>query len=112
VTLSVDDVAVTDVLYANKLTLLSYDATKAPIGTFAGRPEGSLVTIGVTDYAIHYADIEPGLNFDAPASGTGFNYVTLTAVPEADAFILGGLICMVVGLVHGGRKLFPKVAST
>ena len=45
VTLSVDDIALTDAVYANKLTLLSYDATKAPIGTFAGRPEGSLVTI-------------------------------------------------------------------
>ena len=111
VTLSVDDIALTDAVYANKLTLLSYDATKAPIGTFAGRPEGSLVTIGVTGYTIHYADIEPGLNFDAPGAGSGFNYVTLTAVPEADAFMLGGLVCMVVGIVHGGRKLFPKIAS-
>jgi autotransporter-associated beta strand protein len=97
VTLSVSDLATTPVVYANKFTLLSYDATKTPIGTFAGTPEGSLVTIGVTDYSIHYADLSPGVNFDAPVAGTGFNYVTLTAVPEARSFLLVGLVCVVLG---------------
>jgi autotransporter-associated beta strand protein len=106
VTLSVSDLNPTPVLYANKFTLMSYDATKAPIGTFAGRPEGSLVTIGVTDYAIHYADVSPGVNFDAPAAGSGFNYVTLVAVPEARAFLLVGLVCVVFGAAKGGLKLF------
>jgi len=107
VSLSVSDLAATPVLYANKFTLMSYDATKTPIGTFAGRPEGSLVTIGVTDYSIHYADMAPGVNFDAPAAGTGFNYVTLTAVPEARAFLLVGLVCIVFGAarIFAARRL-------
>jgi hypothetical protein len=111
VTLSVSDLATTPVVYGNKFTLLSYDATKAPIGTFAGRPEGSLVTIGLTDYTIHYADIAPGVNFDAPTAGTGFNYVTLTAVPEASAVLFGGLVCLVIGIAYGGRKFIGGRAA-
>jgi hypothetical protein len=30
------------------------------------------------------------------------------AVPEANAFLLGGLICGVVGLTYGGRALRRK----
>jgi hypothetical protein len=66
---------------------------------------GAGVTLSVSDLAATpIADISPGVNFDAPAAGTGFNYVTLTAVPEASAVLFGGLICLVIGITYGGRK--------
>jgi autotransporter-associated beta strand protein len=108
VTLNVNDLATTPVVYANKFTLLSYDATKAPIGTFAGRPEGSIVTIGLSSFTIRYEDIAPGVNFDAPAAGTGFKYVTLSAVPEASSVLFGGLVCIVLGVAVGGKKLLRR----
>jgi hypothetical protein len=96
-----------------KFTLLSYDQTAGLSGNFASLPEGSTLAVGLNQFAIHYADLVPGGNFDAPAAGTGFKYVTLTtvAVPEAGAVLMGALVCLAVGLAHAGRKYLRGAAA-
>jgi fibronectin-binding autotransporter adhesin len=108
--LNATDVATTPVVLplGTKFTLLSYDKNAGLSGNFAGDPQGSTITIGLNQFAIDYADIAPGLNFDAPAAGGSFNYVTLTAVPEAGAVLFGGMICLVIGVAYGGRKLLRR----
>jgi autotransporter-associated beta strand protein len=111
--LSASDVATTPVVLAlgTKFTLLSYAQSAGLTGNFSGFAEGSTVPIGVNQFAIHYADLQPGSNFDAPASGTGFKYVTLTtvaAVPEAGAVLMGAIVCLAVGLAHVSQKLIRR----
>jgi hypothetical protein len=40
-----------------------------------------------------------------------FRGIAISQVPEASAFLFGGLICGVVGLAYGGRSLWRKASS-
>ena len=112
--LNATDIASTPVVLpiGTKFTLLSYDTTAGLSGAFAGQAQGSTITIGLTDFMIDYADISPGNNFDAPAGGGSFSYVTLTAVPEATSVLFGSLVCIVLGVAAVGRKLLRRSVAT
>jgi autotransporter-associated beta strand protein len=99
--LSLTDAGNTDLANGTKFTLISYAGTWDG-GIFLNRPDDSLVTVGVNDYMINYDDTTGGLNFGGGSYG---NYVTLTAVPEASAFLFGGLGCLIAGLIYSTRKL-------
>ena len=89
----------TNVVQGNtKYTLISYAGTWDN-GTFAGRPDDSIVSLGVNQYMINYNDITGGSNFGGGLYGDGINphFVTLTAIPEASPVLLGGLVCIVAG---------------
>jgi autotransporter-associated beta strand protein len=90
-----------------KLTLISYDGTWNG-GTFDTHPDDSLITVGANDYVINYNDTTGGSNF---GGGTFTNYLTLTAIPEASVAVFGSLVCAVISLVHGGRKLLRRGAA-
>jgi autotransporter-associated beta strand protein len=85
-----------------KFTLISYTGTWNG-GIFLNRADDSLVTVGVNTYVINYNDTLRGSNFDGGPAG--IKYLTLTAVPEASAFVFGGLICLIVGMAYGTRAL-------
>ncbi|MFO0789336.1 MAG: autotransporter-associated beta strand repeat-containing protein [Pirellulales bacterium] len=81
-----------------KLTLISYSGNLIGPG-FTGYSDGSIVVFGANQYTINYNDTMPGEN-----GGAFGKYVTLTAVPEASTILFGGLVCVVGGLIHGGRR--------
>jgi autotransporter-associated beta strand protein len=107
--LSLADVATTPIALpiGTKFTMVSYSGTWDG-GTFDGAADDSNVTIGLNEYVINYNDTTGGSNF---GGGSFSNYVTLTAVPEVNASLLGGLVTLVVGAAIGGRKLFNKSAT-
>lgn len=70
-------------LMGDKFTLFAYDSMT---GTFAGLSDDSIFNSNGGNWLINYDDSTPGLN-----GGSGAGYVTLTAVPEPGAALLGGL---------------------
>ena len=68
----------------DKFTLFSYTGTVT--GTFTGLADDSTFTAGGGDWLLNYNDTSAGTN-----GGTGTSFVTITAVPEPSAFLLGGL---------------------
>ena len=68
----------------DKFTLFAYDG--ALTGTFSGLADGATFTDEGGEWMIDYNDTAAGLN-----GGTGTSYVTITAVPEPGAALLGGL---------------------
>jgi len=68
----------------NKVTLFAYDGPLS--GTFAGLGDGDEFTAAGGAWVIDYDDDEAGEN-----GGTGNSFVTITAVPEPAAALLGGL---------------------
>ena len=88
-----------------KFTLIAYSGAWDN-GTFASEPNGSPVQIGPNGFVLAYDDTVQGINFQSEVA-SGLHYVTLTAVPEASAFLCVGLVGLLVG---GGafarRKLF------
>lgn len=70
----------------NKFTLFSYTGTLA--GTFSGLADGAEFTDAGGIWKIDYNDTTAGLNGGTLA---GASYVTITAVPEPGAALLGGL---------------------
>jgi fibronectin-binding autotransporter adhesin len=108
VTLTLNDVASTpgSISAGSKFTMISYSGAWDG-DTFNGVPDDSVIQIGGTDFSINYNDISGGSNF---GGGTNNTFVTLTAVPEANAFWLGGTICLVLGLTICTRKLIGNRA--
>lgn len=79
---------------AEKFTLFAYESLS---GTFAGLADDTTFTAGGGDWLINYNDITGGLN----TAAVGTSYVTLTAVPEPSALLLGAL--GVAGLMRRRR---------
>jgi autotransporter-associated beta strand protein len=84
-----------------KFTLISYAGTWNG-GIFLNHEDDTLVSVGVNTYTINYNDTAGGSNFGGGMHG---KYLTLTAVPEASAFVFGGLACVVAGLIQVRRML-------
>ncbi len=100
----------TNVVQGNtKYTLISYAGTW-DTGTFAGRPDDSIISLGVNQFVINYNDITGGSNFGGGLYGNGIDphFVTLTAIPEASAFVMVGLVmlCGVGAAWYAKRKGF------
>ncbi len=94
VALAITDAGST-LLAGAKLTLIAYSGNWNG-GTFAGHPNNSLITVGLNQYALKYNDTTMGQNFATESlAGAGVHYVTLTAVPEARAFVMLGLVGVV-----------------
>lgn len=75
----------------DKFTLIAYDEL---VGTFANfASDDTVYLMGGQFWRINYNDTLPGLNGggDLQTPGAGYGYVTLTAVPEPAAMILGSL---------------------
>jgi autotransporter-associated beta strand protein len=105
--LSLVDAGNTILTHGTKFTLISYAGTWDN-GIFVGHPDDSLLTVGVNNYIINYNDTLAGLNFGGGDHG---KYLTLTAsVPEASAFLFGGMVCFVLGLAYGIRVLHRRRA--
>lgn len=69
----------------DKFTLFGYQ-TGHLTGTFAGLSDGAVFTDAGGDWKINYFDTTSGLN-----GGTGTSFVTVTAVPEPRAALIGGV---------------------
>lgn len=69
----------------DKFTLFAYD-TLTPGSTFSGYADDQSYAFADGTWRINYDDTTAGLN-----GGTGTNYITITAVPEPAAALLGGL---------------------
>jgi fibronectin-binding autotransporter adhesin len=94
VALAITDAGST-LLAGAKFTLIAYSGNWNG-GTFAGHPNNSLITVGLNQYALKYNDTTMGQNFATESlAGAGVHYVTLTAVPEARAFVMLGLVGVV-----------------
>lgn len=98
--LSLSDVGST---YLTRLTLISYSGTWNG-NTFDGLANGALVSLGANQYKLTYNDTNAGFNFDSETP-SGIRYVTLSAVPEASAVLLGTLLSSVIGLGYFARRL-------
>jgi autotransporter-associated beta strand protein len=77
----------------DKLTLISYTGTGITAG-FTGYDDDTTHTFGGNEWLFDYNDAMAGGNFNSQATGTSF--VTLTAVPEPSAALLGGLGMMLL----------------
>lgn len=84
-----------------KYTLISYAGTLT--GTFASKPDNSIVTIGSSSFYLRYNDTSPGQNFSG--STLYSKYVTITAVPEASAFLFGTVASALVSGAYVRRKM-------
>jgi fibronectin-binding autotransporter adhesin len=102
-TLSITDAGSTALTPGTKFTLISYNG--ASPGAFDTHPNLSNITVGANTYVLNYNDTAAGSNFDV-GTNTSFVTITVTAVPEAGSFILGALVCLAVGVVVGGKRLF------
>jgi autotransporter-associated beta strand protein len=69
----------------DRFTLFGYE-TGSLTGTFAGLEDGDEFTAAGGDWKILYDDDTAGIN-----GGTGTSFVTITAIPEPRAALLGGL---------------------
>ncbi|HEX4413513.1 MAG TPA: hypothetical protein VH107_07770 [Lacipirellulaceae bacterium] len=88
-----------------KFTLIAYTGAWDN-GTFASQANNSDVQIGPNEFVLQYDDLTAGVNFQSEVA-SGLHYVTLTAVPEASAFLCVG----VAGLLAGGAVARRKLAS-
>jgi autotransporter-associated beta strand protein len=77
-----------------KFTLFAYDSL---IGTFDGLADDTTFTAGGGNWLINYNDTTGGLN----TAAVGTSYITLTAVPEPSALLIGAL--GLVGLLRRRR---------
>lgn len=80
----------------NKFTLFVYDGSLT--GTFAGLGDEDEFTSAGGLWKINYNDDTAGSN-----GGTGTNFITITAVPEPAAAMLGGLGILM--LLNGRRRI-------
>ena len=74
----------------DKFTLFAYDSLVGA-GTFAGYADDLSYTVNGGEWLFNYNDTSAGLN-----GGTGAGYVTITAVPEPAAVLLGSLGMLVI----------------
>lgn len=72
----------------NEFTLFAYESLT---GTFAGLADDSIFTDAGGDWLINYDDSTAGLNGGSVSGSPGSGFVTITAVPEPQAELLGGL---------------------
>lgn len=112
--LNLTDIAGTSTAFAagTKFTLVRYDLGTWNLVTFVGKPDDSMVTVGANTFVINYNDTLAGVNFGG-GSGTPLNsnYLTLTAVPEASAFLFGGLVCCAAGARRFVRRRRATTAA-
>ena len=95
--LDLSDLGSTPLADGTKLTMITYTGTWNN-GTFNGLADDSTFSPGgANSFVINYNDTTGGVNS-----------VTISAVPEASAVMLGGLICGVVGLAYGGRSMLRR----
>ncbi|MEK7951172.1 beta strand repeat-containing protein [Luteolibacter soli] len=73
-------------LIGDKLTLMSYSGAGITSG-FTGFDDDTVYTYGANQWRFDYNDAFAGSNFAADAAGTSF--VTMTAVPEPGAALIG-----------------------
>ena len=87
VSLAAVDLGLSALSYGTKFTLISYGVAGDP-GMFGGMPDDSLITIDSRQFVINYNDTPTG----SVNGGSFANAVTLTltAVPEANAFLCVG----------------------
>jgi hypothetical protein len=91
---------VTDVTMSlgTKFTLIRYDAGTLPANvnpfTYGVTTLGDLstFTVGANSFSINYFDTTAGSNFFSETSPGLFVTITAVAVPEASAFLFGGLL--------------------
>ena len=105
--LSISDAGNTSLAPNTKYTLISYSGTWNG-NAFASYADDSTISVGANHFVINYNDTAHGDNFDG---GSFTKFVTLTAIPEANAFWLGGAIFLVLGVSAGSRKLLGKRAA-
>jgi hypothetical protein len=106
--LSITDVGNTSLPANTKFTLISYAGTWNG-NTFDTHPDDSSITVGANTFVLNYNDTSGGsVNGGSYSSAVT---LTLTAVPEANAFWLGGALCLVLGLTVGIRKMRGKRAA-
>lgn len=82
-TLTLADLAGDTWTNGDKFTLAAYDALS---GTFSGYVDDTSYTFGGGQWLFNYDDTTAGAN-----GGSGINYITITAIPEPAAALLGGL---------------------
>ncbi len=89
-----------------KFTLINYGGTWN-LGTFTGLANHSTnLVIGLNRFQIDYDSTTGGSNFGGGSVGAGSHYVTITAVPEASAFLvigLGGIFT--IAAVRMGKRM-------
>jgi autotransporter-associated beta strand protein len=93
-----------------KLTLMSYALGTWNNVIFNGIGDDTEITIGANTFLFDYNDTTPGSSFGGEAVA-GRSYVTLTAVPEPTAFVIGGLSCGLIGLGYIRRKYIARRAA-
>lgn len=86
-----------------KLTMIAYTGAWDS-GTFASQLNNSDVQIGLNEFVMKYDDLTAGVNFQSEVA-SGLHYVTLTAVPEASAFLCVGAVALLAGGAVARRKL-------
>ncbi|MES2661141.1 MAG: autotransporter-associated beta strand repeat-containing protein [Verrucomicrobiota bacterium] len=72
----------------DEFTLFAYESLT---GTFSGLADGDIFTDAGGQWQIDYNDSTAGLNGGTILGGLGSGFVTITAVPEPQAMLLGGL---------------------
>ena len=102
--LSLSDLGSTVLAPLTKLTLVSYAGTWNG-GTFAGKADDSVLTVGANSFTINYNDTS--------GSGLYSNYVTLTsAVPEASSLLMVGMVGVAGLVVRRFRTRKPEAESS
>lgn len=84
-TLSLTDFGGDSYTLGDKFTLAAYD-TLAPGSVFSGYADDSLYSFNGGSWLLNYDDTTAGLN-----GGVGNAYITITAIPEPAAMLLGSL---------------------
>jgi autotransporter-associated beta strand protein len=82
-TLTLSDLFGNSYNMGDKFTLAAYDTL---IGTFSGYADDTAYVFGGGEWLINYNDDTAGLN-----GGAGSNFITMTAIPEPSASLIGGL---------------------
>jgi hypothetical protein len=105
---------------ANKVTYSTDGSSFFLAGTYAPTDPYAVQTFDLS--SVNALDGAPTafirITFSGATQSIGVNRIdniqlnaTTAAVPEANAFLMGGLICGVVGLAYGGQKLRRRRSS-
>ena len=106
-TLGLTDLAPAAVAVGTKFTLVNASMIG---GTFTGYADDSLFTLGPNQWLINYNDTSGGTNFAGEQVAN--QWLTITAVPEASAFLAVGLAAAVAGVrVKLARRRTAKQAT-
>lgn len=106
ITFSPSDLGSTLLAMGTRFTVINYGGTWNN-GTFIGLPNHSTsLVIGLNRFQIDYDSTVGGSNFTGGDLGAGSHYLTITAVPEAGAFLtvgLGGIFA--IATVWMGKRM-------